>query len=137
MSSLTAHGQPKVERCRPVTIVTFTDRILYCEELLSASTKSGHTDGWNDGHLLLDFTHIKSLSGVELGLLVTWHKAMRSLGGRLTLFNLNADVYEVLTVTRLQTVLRICRESGRTPASGRPGPKRHVQARLRLTDPTP
>ena len=61
-------------------------------------------------HLLLDFTNVEYLSSVELGTLITLHKRVKAFGGRLTLFNLNAQVYEVFTVTHLQTVLGICRE---------------------------
>ena len=35
---------------------------------------------------------------------------MQTTGGRMTLFNLNAELFEVFTVCRLQTFLNICRE---------------------------
>ena len=47
---------------------------------------------------------------MELGTLITLHKKMRASGGRLTLFNMKAEIYEVFTVARLQTFMGICRE---------------------------
>ena len=60
-------------------------------------------------HLLLDFTHVKNITSAELGMLVGLHKSIRASGGRLTLFNLNDQVFEVFAITRLETLLEICR----------------------------
>jgi anti-anti-sigma factor len=70
----------------------------------------GHTEDLGERHLLLDFTNVKAICSLELGTLLTLHKRLKALGGRLTLFNLNPQIFEVFTVTRLQTVLGICRE---------------------------
>jgi anti-anti-sigma regulatory factor len=39
--------------------------------------------------------------------LIDLHKRMQRFGGRLTLSNLNAQVYEVFAVTRLHTLLTV------------------------------
>jgi hypothetical protein len=53
-----------------------------------------------------------------LGTLITLHQRLKACGGRLTLFNLNAQVYEVFTMTHLQTLLGICREEMTNPGGG-------------------
>ena len=78
------------------------------ENVLSTELE-GLTDGLGECHMLLDFTNVEYITSVELGTLVNLHKKMKASGGRLTLFNLNLDVFEVFTVTRLETLLQICR----------------------------
>ena len=58
-------------------------------------------------HLLLDFSKVEYINSDDLGVLINLHKRLKRFGGRLTLFNLNAQVYEVFTVTRLHTFLTI------------------------------
>ena len=104
------HLPPKVEKSGNVKIITFTgDEVRDVENVLAKELK-GHMEDLRECHLLLDFTNVEYLSSVELGTLIALHKRMKAFGGRLTLFNLNAQVYEVFTVTRLQTLLGICRE---------------------------
>jgi anti-anti-sigma factor len=106
MNSLT----PKVERRGDVMILTLTgDKApagdgWLCGQLLGRA-------GWpGEGHLLVDFSFVDRLSSEDLGAIVGLHKTLQTSGGRLTLFNLSHRVYEVFTLTRLHTVLAICRE---------------------------
>jgi anti-anti-sigma factor len=117
MSSPTVHSPPKVEQSDNVRVVTFCPDGVRDVENMLARDLEGCTDELGGGHLLLDFTNVERLGSVELGTLVGLHKRMKACGGRLTLFNLNADIYEVFTTTDLQTLLRICRDV-RTPPGG-------------------
>ena len=100
---------PKVERSRNVTIVTFTAGASRAAGNVIAGELAGTaTDGGE--HLLLDFTNVTSLNSEELGTLITLHKRARAVGGKLTLFNLRPDVLKLFTVSRLDTLLAICRE---------------------------
>jgi anti-sigma B factor antagonist len=93
-----------------VKIITFTgDKVRDVENVL-AGELLGRTDDLEGCHLLLDFSHVDYLTSVELGTLITLHKRMKASGGRLTLFNMNPQVCEIFAVTRLQTLLGICRE---------------------------
>ena len=108
--SPTTHLPPKVEENGNVRIITFTgDQVRKVENVL-ASELQGRTEHLGTCHLLLDFTNVDYLNSVELGTLITLHKRIKASGGRLTLFNLNAQVFEVFAVARLQTLLGICRE---------------------------
>jgi len=100
---------PKVEQAGNVKVITFTSGSVRDVDNVLARELEGLTESLGDCHLLLDFTNVEYLSSVELATLVMLHKKVKATGGRLTLFNLNADVFEVFTVTRLQTLLGICR----------------------------
>jgi anti-anti-sigma factor len=99
---------PKVEQAGNVRVITFTgSRPLGRGDVLSTELE-GRTDGLEGAHLLLDFTNVEHVNSAELGALIGLNKQMTQSGGRLTLFNLTAEVYEVFTVTRLHTLFAIC-----------------------------
>jgi anti-sigma B factor antagonist len=57
--------------------------------------------------LRLDLGAVPYLTSEWLGKFVALHKAVRSRGGRLTVVNVPARVYEVFQVTRLDRVLDV------------------------------
>ena len=101
---------PRVEKAVNVTIITLTGRAIAGRDDRITAQLEGRTEGLEAGHLLLDFTHVERITNEELGTLIRIHREVIAGGGRLTLFNLTALVYEVFTVTRLHTLLRVCRE---------------------------
>jgi anti-sigma B factor antagonist len=113
---------PKVERYGNITVITFThDAIRDVENVIAQELEVLPVETGVQ-HLLLDFTNVKRLNSVELGTLITLHKRVRAAGGRLTLFNLSADVFSLFTITRLDTLLGICRE-GAVAGSALPPPR--------------
>jgi anti-anti-sigma factor len=116
MSDPTQPTLPKVERSGDITIITFSaDAVRNVESVLGRELDMLTADPGSQ-HLLLDFTHVKSLNSMELGTLINLHKRVEATGGRLTLFNLSTEVFKLFTITRLDTFLDICRE---TAAVGR------------------
>jgi anti-anti-sigma factor len=107
---------PKVETSGPVTVLTFTGKTVGAFVSRISSELEGHVAAAGERHLLLDFTNVDRITSEDLGTLVRLHKAVAAAGGQLTLFNLCADVYEVFTVTRLHTLLGICRVGHPLPA---------------------
>src|SRR5690349_13157449 len=101
---------PKVEERGGVKIITFTAGQRRDVENVLATELQGLTDDLGECHLLLDFTNVEFVTSVELGTLIGLHNKMKTSGGRLTLFNLNLQVFEVFTVTRLENLIGICRE---------------------------
>ena len=109
MTSTIPNGRPKVEKSGDVTILTFTGiRTLHVDNIVAYELES-RANKSVPCHLLLDFGNVEFITSVELGTLVALHTKMRACGGRLTLFNLSAQVYEVFTVTNLHKLLSICR----------------------------
>ena len=102
-------SSPKLERIGNVKIITFTANQVRDVENVIATELEGLTDQLGECHLLLDFTNVEYITSVELGTLVSLHTKMKASGGRLTLFNLNLQVFEVFTATRLETLIGICR----------------------------
>ena len=109
--ALMDRSSAKVERDGNVTIITLSDAGYRGDNTL-ARQLTGQTDAAGAEHMLLDFTNVEFLTSAELGTLVTLHKRLKACGGRLTLFNLNAQVYEVFAITNLHRLLGICREKG-------------------------
>ena len=108
MNSVT-RSPPKMEQIGGVKIITFTTGQVRDVENVIATELDGLTDALGECHVLLDFTNVEFITSVELGTLINLHKKMKASGGRLTLFNLSPQVFEVFTVLRLDTVMRICR----------------------------
>jgi anti-anti-sigma factor len=102
-------SQPKVEQSGGVKIITFTGGQVRDVENVLAAELEGLDVGLGECHLLLDFTNVEYITSDELGTLIGLHKKMKASGGRLTLFNLNLQVFEVFTVCRLERLLGICR----------------------------
>jgi anti-anti-sigma factor len=74
------------------------------EQLFRLADKQGHQQ------LHLDLAEVQSFSGTGLGKLVALHRKVRRAGGRLTLVNVPAPVYEVIQVTRLDQLLDVRRK---------------------------
>src|SRR4029453_17615572 len=118
MSASDLRKVPKVERSGKITIVTFTQDAIRDVENVLARELEGLTGGTGKRHLLLDFTNVERLNSIELGTLVTLHKQMQQTDGRLTLFNISVLMFRLFSVTRLDTLLHICR---RDMVDGLPG----------------
>jgi carbon storage regulator len=100
---------PKTERNGNVKVITFTAGQERNVDNVVATELEGLTDDLWQCHLLLDFTNVEYVTGVELETLISIHKKMKASGGRLTLFNLKLQVFEVFTACRLESLFGICR----------------------------
>jgi anti-anti-sigma factor len=109
------HPMPKVEQAGHVRVVTFTASGVRDVENVIARELEGRTGGLDGCHLMLDFSNVVYVNSGELGTLVGLHARVGRAGGRLSLFNLTDQVYEIFTVCRLQTLLGICREEAVPP----------------------
>src|SRR5439155_22233025 len=68
-------------------------------------------DGLPCCRLVLDLANINFATSSGLGRLVALNRRVHSAGGRLMLANLNPAVAEVIAVTRLDKVLKVCGSS--------------------------
>ena len=98
---------PEMQQRGDVKIITLSGGKGRVVEDLKEGELEGLTEEPRGCHLLLDFSKVEYLNSDDLGVLINLHKRMKRFGGRLTLSNLNAEVYEVFTVTRLHTLLTI------------------------------
>ncbi len=63
--------------------------------------------GLQQRHLILDFSDVNFLTSLGLALLLTLRKRLAEGGRRLALLNLQPQVYEVFSVTRLDTLFDV------------------------------
>jgi anti-sigma B factor antagonist len=103
------HPLARTEQAGNVKVITFTAGRVRDVENVIATELGDLADRLGESHLLLDFTNVEYISSAELGTLIGLHKKVKASGGRLTLFNLNVDVFEVFAITRLEKLLEICR----------------------------
>ena len=78
--------------------------------------------------LLLTFANVEYLSSTGLATLIGLHKTMRAGGGRLVLRNINAQVYEIFRMTKLNTFLDVRPEEPGDAPSPEGGPPIHPDA---------
>jgi anti-sigma B factor antagonist len=59
--------------------------------------------------ILLDFSNVEYLSSAALGRFIILHKKVLAAGGRLVLYNIDPEIYEVFAVTKLNKLFDIRR----------------------------
>jgi anti-sigma B factor antagonist len=94
-----------------VTVARFLDKKILDEanielvgrELFALVDVDGRTE------IILDFDLVEYLSSAALGKLITMHKKVAAAKGKLMLCNIQKDILEVFQLTRLDQVLKLCK----------------------------
>ncbi len=60
------------------------------------------------GELVIDFSDIKMIDSVGLGVLITTHNSMNQIGGKLIVTNVSKDIHNLLLTMRLDRHFEIC-----------------------------
>jgi anti-sigma B factor antagonist len=102
----------EVEEIGDVTVVTFVDRKLLDkqnveivgEELFRLVDEGGRRK------ILLNFGNVEYLSSTMNGKLITLHKKMQNIHGRLVFCNIDPQIYEVFEITKLNKFFYILRD---------------------------
>lgn len=104
-------GKPhlKISRSNGIHIVQFSDRKIL--EELSINEIGEELNNLAESQpgikLLLNFSSVDHLSSAALGMLITLNKRVTQANGALKLSNINAQIYEVFKITRLNKVFDI------------------------------
>ena len=99
---------PCAEAAGHTTLVKIIDKDLDGEKMQAIARRWRRPASEPGRHRLrLDFGNVEFLTASALGHLVVLHKEAEALGGRLTLYNVGAMVYEVFAATRLTTLLDV------------------------------
>lgn len=92
----------KVEEFGDITVVTFLDSKLldapsipFREDLFRRMDESGSKK------VLLNFAHVEFWSSAVLGLLISLHRKLQALDGKMLFCNVNEDLLEVFGITNL------------------------------------
>lgn len=99
----------RVKRVENVTQVEFLDRNILDEaniQLIGQEITS-LVDGENHPKLLISFHGVEHLSSAALGALIAINTRVRQKTGQLRLANIDPQIYEVFTITRLNKLFNI------------------------------
>jgi len=97
MTASMPSSDASIQHNAKTSIVTLTDRDL-------SDQIAGQPRGRRDGHMMLDFTHVRRLGAAGLTALLALGRRMRAGRGRLSLLNLGAHIHGVFTVAGLDTL---------------------------------
>ncbi|MFO0857826.1 MAG: STAS domain-containing protein [Phycisphaerales bacterium] len=99
----------RVKRVENVTQVEFLDRNILDEAniQLIGQEITALVDGENNPKLLINFQGVEHLSSAALGALIGINKRVSQKTGQLRLSNIDPQIYEVFTITRLNTLFKI------------------------------
>jgi len=92
-----------------VTQVEFIDRNILDEANIQAIGEEigSIIDQAPDPKLLISFSNVDHLSSAALGALITINNKVRAKSGALRLANIDPQIYEVFTITRLNKLFEI------------------------------
>ena len=109
MSSQPKRQRLQVEDYGEVSVVNFVDKRILDEQNIQEIGKDLFSLVENLGRkkILLNFGNVELLSSAALGKLLTLHKKVKTAGGKLTLCNINEDLYEVFEITKFNKLLDI------------------------------
>jgi anti-sigma B factor antagonist len=107
----TASHHLKIEQIDDVTVVSFIDKKLIDDQTirLIGDQLCSLVDEQGRRKILLNFGNVEYLSSAALGKLIILHKKAIAAGGRLVLYNIDPQIYEVFAVTKLNKLFDIRR----------------------------
>jgi anti-sigma B factor antagonist len=106
-----------IEHVGDTTVVKFRDKTLLDEQQIQALGEQlfALVDQIGRGKMLLNLGSVEYFSSAALGKLVTLNKKLRDGGGQLILCNIDPQIEEVFTITRLNKLFRIQRYPDEDP----------------------
>ena len=95
-----------------VTVARFLDRKILDEANIDLVGRElfGLLDEDGRRKIVLDFDLVEYLSSAALGKLITLHKKVLTVRGKLVLCNIHKDIREVFHLTKLDQVLTLCKD---------------------------
>ncbi|HYE62528.1 MAG TPA: STAS domain-containing protein [Phycisphaerales bacterium] len=99
----------RVKRINDVTQVEFLDRNILDEGNIQVigDEIAALVDATPNPKLLLSFANVEHLSSAALGTLITINNRVKQRQGQLRLSNIDPQIYEVFTITRLNKLFSI------------------------------
>jgi anti-sigma B factor antagonist len=95
-----------------VTVVNFIDRKILDEQNIQKIGEDlfSLVDELSRKKILLNFGNVEYLSSAALGKFITLNKKVQASGGKLILCNIDANIYEVFEITKLNKLFNIQKE---------------------------
>jgi anti-sigma B factor antagonist len=103
------HPRLKITTHGDVTVVELADRKILDEVNIShiGERLQGLVAKAANPKFVLDFSNVAHMSSSALGMLITLHKRVREKKGQLRLCGIQAPIYEVFVITRLNEIFEI------------------------------
>jgi anti-sigma B factor antagonist len=103
------HPRLKITTQGDVTVVELADRKILDEVNIShiGERLQGLVAKAENPKFVLDFSNVGHMSSSALGMLITLHKRVREKKGQLRLCGIQATIYEVFVITRLNEIFEI------------------------------
>ena len=98
-----------LEQVGDVTVVGFVDKRILDEQNIQIISDQlfSLVDDQRRRKLLLNFDNVEYMSSAALGKLITLHKKLVGLGGKLVLCSIDPQIREVFEITNLHKVFTI------------------------------
>ena len=102
----------EVEDIGDVTVVNFTENKILDEARIQiiGDQLFQLVDELGRRKILLNFGNVEYLSSAALGKFITLNKKVQAAGGKLILCNIDANIYEVFEITKLNKLFNIQKE---------------------------
>src|SRR5215468_8890574 len=112
MSTPSRRSRLEVEDNGEIAIVNFIDRKILDEQNIQKIGEDLFSliDQYDRKKILLNFSNVEYLSSAALGKFITLNKKVNAAGGRLILCNIDAQIYEVFEITKLNKLFNIQKE---------------------------
>ncbi len=109
MSTQPRRRRLEVEDNGEVTVVNFIDKKILDEQNIQKIGEDLFSliDELGRKKLLLNFGNVEYLSSAALGKFITLNKKVQSVSGKLVMCNINADIFEVFEITKLNKLFNI------------------------------
>ena len=112
MSSPARRRRLELEPIGDVTVVNFVDRKILDDQNIQVIGEQlfSLVDEQGLRKILLNFSNVEYLSSAALGKLITLNKKLQQVGGKLILCNIDAQIFEVFEITKLDRFFKIIKE---------------------------
>ena len=112
MSSPARRRRLELEPIGDVTVVNFVDRKILDDQNIQVIGEQlfSLVDEQGLRKILLNFSNVEFLSSAALGKLITLNKKLQQVGGKLILCNIDAQIFEVFEITKLDRFFKIIKE---------------------------
>jgi anti-sigma B factor antagonist len=102
-----------VDTVGDVVVVGFVDRRILDEANIQiiADQLFGLVDDEKQRKLLLNFGNVEYMSSAALGKLITLHKKMTGVKGKLVLCGISPQIFEVFAITKLDKIFTIKKDT--------------------------
>jgi anti-sigma B factor antagonist len=102
----------EIEQVGAVSVVKFTRAEFLDDRTIEEVGERlfGYVERMGVRHLVLNFQGVERMASLMLGKIMTLHRKLKAVGGRLVLCNVDPSIYWVFETLRLPKLLCFCKD---------------------------